>query len=113
MCNKLKATDQLKIEFVSNVSHNLKTPLTAIREANDLLMEKIAGPLSESQTKLLTIIKEETLQLTMMINDLLDISRVEAGLMRYNFQHSNIHDIIRKSVDEIQFLAESKNICIK
>lgn len=113
MCNKLKETDQLEIEFVSNVSHNLKTPLTAIREANDLLLEKIAGPISESQTKLLHIIKEETLQLTMMINDLLDISRIEAGLMRYNFQYSDIQEIIRKSTDEIRFLAENKNINIQ
>jgi two-component system sensor histidine kinase GlrK len=110
MCDKLKEMDRMKTDFVSNISHNLKTPLTAIREANDLLLEKIAGPINESQMKLLNIIKEETLRLTMMINDLLDISRIEAGLMRYNFQYSNIQDIIRKSVDAIQFLAESKNI---
>lgn len=48
----------------------------------------------------------------MMINDLLDISRIEAGLMRYNFQESSIQDIIRKSVDEIRFLAENKKIHI-
>ena len=113
MCNKLKEMDQMKSEFVSNISHNLKTPLTAIREANDLLLEKIAGPISEPQIKLLTIIKEEAHQLTMMINDLLDISRVEAGLMRYNFQSSDIYDVIRKSTDEIRFLAENKNILIK
>lgn len=113
MCNKLKEMDQMKSEFVSNISHNLKTPLTAIREANDLLLEKIAGPISGPQIKLLTIIKEESRQLTMMINDLLDISRVEAGLMRYNFQSSDIHDAIRKSTDEIRFLAENKNILIQ
>lgn len=113
MCDKLKETDQMKTDFVSHVSHNLKTPLTAIREANDLLLEKIAGPINESQTKLLNITKEETLRLTMMINDLLDISRIEAGLMRYNFQYSNIQDIIRKSTDVIRFLAESKNVDIQ
>jgi len=111
MCDKLKEMDQMKSEFVSNISHNLKTPLTAIREANELLLEKIAGPVSESQMKLLGIIKEETHQLTMMINDLLDISRVEAGLMRYNFQHFDIHDVIRKSMDEIRiFKFSAKNI---
>jgi len=113
MCNKLKEMDQMKSEFVSNISHNLKTPLTAIREANGLLLEKIAGPISEPQIKLLNIIKEEAHQLTMMINDLLDISRVEAGLMRYNFQSSDIYDVIRKSTDEIRFLAENKNILIQ
>lgn len=113
MCNKLKELDQMKSEFISNISHNLKTPLTAIREANELMLDKIAGEISESQFKLLNIIKESTLRLIMMINDLLDISRVEAGLMRYNFQHSNIHDIVRKSIDDIRFLAEGKNIQIQ
>src|SRR3972149_2544896 len=113
MCNKLKEMDKMKSEFVSNISHNLKTPLTAIREANDLLLEKIAGPITEPQIRLLTIMKEEAHQLTMMINDLLDISRVEAGLMRYNFQYADIHDVIRKSMDEIRFLAENKNIHIQ
>lgn len=113
MCDKLKEMDQVKTDFVANVSHNLKTPLTAIREANDLLLKKVAGPVSESQIRLLNIIKEETLQLTMMINDLLDISRVEAGLMRYNFQYLDMQDVIQKSIDEIRFLAENKNIHIE
>ncbi|BBO16927.1 histidine kinase [Candidatus Brocadia pituitae] len=113
MCTKLKEMDQMKTDFVSHVSHNLKTPLTVIREANDLLLKKVAGPISEAQRKLLNITKEETLRLTMMINDLLDISRIEAGLMRYNFQYSSIQEIIRKSADEIRFLAESKHIHIQ
>ncbi len=112
MCTKLKEMDQMKTDFVSHVSHNLKTPLTAIREANDLLLKRIAGPVSEAQIKLLNITKEETLRLTMMINDLLDISRIEAGLMRYNFQYHSIQDIIRKSTHEIRFLAERKHIHI-
>lgn len=113
MCTKLKEMDQMKTDFVSHVSHNLKTPLTVIREANDLLLKKIAGPISETQRKLLNITREETLRLTMMINDLLDISQLEAGLMRYNFQYYFIQDIIRKSTDEIRFLAESKHIHIQ
>ncbi|GAB63711.1 two-component sensor kinase [Candidatus Jettenia caeni] len=110
MCNRLKELDLLKSEFISSISHNLKTPLTAIREANELMLDKIAGQVSEPQIKLLNIIKESTHRLTLMINDILDISRVEAGLMRYNFQYSNIHDIIRKSIGELRFLAERKNI---
>lgn len=110
MCNRLKELDLLKSEFISNISHNLKTPLTAIREANELMLDKIAGQVSEPQIKLLKIIKESAHRLTLMINDILDISRVEAGLMRYNFQYSNIHTVIRKSIGELRFLAERKNI---
>ena len=112
MCNKLKELDEMKSEFISNISHNLKTPLTSIREANELMLDKIAGQVSEPQVKLLNITKESTLKLIMMINDLLDISKVEAGLMRYNFQYSNIQDVILKSIEDIRFLAESKNIHI-
>ncbi len=110
MCDKLKELDLMKSEFISSISHNLKTPLTAIHEANELMLDKIAGNLSEPQIKLLNIIKESTHRLTLMINDILDISRVEAGLMRYNFQYSNIHTIIRKSIGSLSFLAERKNI---
>jgi len=112
MCERLKELDRMKAEFISNVSHNLKTPLTAIREANELMLDKIAGQVSEKQIRLLTIVKESTLRLIMMINDLLDISRIEAGLMRYNFQSAKVQDIILKSIHEIRLLAESKNIKI-
>lgn len=110
MCSRLKELDQMKSDFISNVSHNLKTPLTAIREANELMLDKVAGQISESQFKLLNIIKESTLRLIMMINDLLDISRLEAGLMRYNFQYSSIQEIISRSIEGIRFLAENKKI---
>lgn len=113
MCDKLREIDQMKSEFISNISHNLKTPLTAIREADELMLDKIAGQISEPQIKLLNIIKENTRRLIMMINDLLDISRFEAGLMRYNFQYSSIEEIIHKSIDAIRFLAEGKNIDIQ
>ncbi|MCF6157269.1 MAG: HAMP domain-containing protein [wastewater metagenome] len=110
MCDRLKELDLMKSEFISNISHNLKTPLTAIREANELMLDEVAGQVSESQIKLLNIMKESTYRLSMMINDILDISRVEAGLMRYNFQYANIDHIIRKSISELSFLAERKNI---
>ncbi|MDR4508024.1 MAG: HAMP domain-containing histidine kinase [Candidatus Brocadiaceae bacterium] len=113
MCVKLAELDQMKTEFISNISHNLKTPLTSIREANELMLDKVAGKISAEQLKLLNIIKGSTLKLIMMINDLLDISRLEAGLMRYNFQHSCIKDIILKSIDDIRFLAEGKKINIQ
>jgi len=113
MCNKLKELDHMKSEFISNISHNIKTPLTAILEANELMLDRVAGQLSESQIKLLNISKENTVRLTMMVNDLLDISRAEAGLMRYNFQHSDIYDVIHKSINDIRFLAENNNIHIQ
>ncbi|MCF6147885.1 MAG: HAMP domain-containing histidine kinase [Candidatus Kuenenia sp.] len=113
MCEELEQLDKMKSDFISNISHNLKTPLTSIREANELMLDKIAGQISAEQLKLLNIIKENTLRLILMINDLLDISRIEAGLMRYNFQPSQIQHVISRSIEDIRFLAEKKGISIQ
>lgn len=113
MCDELEQLDKMKSDFISNISHNLKTPLTSIREANELMLDKIAGQISAEQLKLLNIIKENTLRLILMINDLLDISRIEAGLMRYNFQPSQIQHVISRSIEDARFLAEKKGISIQ
>lgn len=113
MSKKLEQLDTMKSDFISNISHNLKTPLTAIKEANELMLDKIAGQISFEQMKLLNIIKGNTLRLILMINDLLDISRIEAGLMRYNFQPAQIRDVISESIEDVRFLAEKKGIFIQ
>ena len=113
MSKRLEQLDTMKSDFISNISHNLKTPLTAIKEANELMLDKIAGQISFEQMKLLNIIKGNTLRLILMINDLLDISRIEAGLMRYNFQPAQIRDVISESIEDVRFLAEKKGIFIK
>lgn len=113
MSKKLEQLDTMKSDFISNISHNLKTPLTAIKEANELMLDKIAGQISFEQMKLLNIIKGNTLRLILMINDLLDISRIEAGLMRYNFQPAQIRDVISESIEDVRFLTEKKGIFIQ
>ncbi|OHB69305.1 MAG: hypothetical protein A2W17_08500 [Planctomycetes bacterium RBG_16_41_13] len=113
MSKRLEQLDTMKSDFISNISHNLKTPLTAIKEANELMLDKIAGQISFEQMKLLNIIKGNTLRLILMINDLLDISRIEAGLMRYNFQPAQIRDVISESIEDVRFLAEKKGIFIQ
>ena len=113
MSKKLEQLDTMKSDFISNISHNLKTPLTAIKEANELMLDKIAGQISAEQMKLLNITKGNTLRLILMINDLLDISRIEAGLMRYNFQPAQIREVISESIEDVRFLAEKKGIFIQ
>jgi len=110
MCHRLEQLDKMKSDFFSNISHNLKTPLTSIKEANELILDKIAGQISAEQLKLLNIIKENILRLILTINDLLDISSIEAGLMRYNFQFSQIQHLVSRSIEDVRFLAEKKGI---
>ncbi len=71
--------DRLKSEFVATVSHELRTPMTSIRGYVDILLMGAAGALNENQTHFLQIVKNNTERLNILVDDLLDISRIEAG----------------------------------
>ena len=75
--------DRAKSEFVSTVSHELRTPMTAIKGYTDLLHAQAVGPINEEQRRFLAIIKNNANRLTALINDLLDISRIETGRVRF------------------------------
>jgi PAS domain S-box-containing protein len=70
--------DELKSDMVATVSHQFKTPLTALRMATHLLLDAVTGPLTDSQRELVTTAKEETERLRSMVEDLLDVVRIES-----------------------------------
>jgi PAS domain S-box-containing protein len=78
--------DRLKSEFVATVSHELRTPMTAIRGYVDVMLMGAAGALTDNQNHFLTIVKENTERLNILVNDLLDISRIEAGRVTLSIQ---------------------------
>ena len=71
--------DRAKSEFVSTVSHELRTPMTSIKGYADLLLMGVTGPLAENQERFVNIIKSNADRLSVLVNDLLDISRIETG----------------------------------
>mgnify|MGYP001075558076 CR=1 FL=1 len=79
MSAELKQIDEVKSGFISHVSHELRTPLASIAEADSLLLEGTAGPVTERQRRFLSIIGQGTKKLARMIDDLLDLSKMEAG----------------------------------
>ncbi len=81
---ELKRVDQLKTDFVSTVSHELRTPLAIIKEGVSLVLDGTAGPENEKQTQLLTTVKASIDRLVRLINNLLDISKLEAGKTEFN-----------------------------
>ena len=114
MCAQLERVDQLKSDFFSLMSHELRTPLTTIKEGSNLVLEGLRKDKSAGkQTRLLTIINEECIRLINLVNSLLDLSKMEAGMMLYTFSLSDITLLIDKVTREIEPLAETKQINVK
>ncbi len=86
--------DRLKSEFVSTVSHELRTPMTSIKGYADLLLLGAVGPVEERQAGFLQIIKNNADRLSMLVNDLLDIARIDQGRARLNLAPVSLQDVI-------------------
>ncbi|NJN66204.1 MAG: GAF domain-containing protein [Chloroflexaceae bacterium] len=104
--------DQAKREFVSKVSHELRTPLTSIKGYIDLLLLGSMGDLNESQISFLNVVKTNANRLMDLINDILDMSRIEAGKINLNITQLDIRDIIHDAVQSLRLEAEAKNMSI-
>lgn len=113
MCGKLKEVDKMKSDFLSLMAHELRTPLTSIKEGTSLLLEGVGGDVSNKQQRLLRIIEEEGKRLIDLVNTLLDLSKMEAGMMSYNFSHSDLLLLIKRTVVEVEPLAQAKRIRLK
>lgn len=114
MCSKLKELDKMKSDFFSLMSHELRTPLTTIKEGSTLCIESLReGEVYEKQKRLLTIVNEECMRLINLVNSLLDLSKMEAGMMSYNFTRTDLGLFIDKVIREMEPLAETRNITIE
>jgi len=110
MGEKLQKLDEMKSEFLANISHELRTPLTSIREGSQLLLDGIPGELTKDQTETLSIISDSSQQLNHLIGNLLDLSRMEADMVSYNFNPTDLNRLAVRSTEKVKFLADRKNI---
>ena len=110
---ELRELSLRKSEFVSIVSHDLRTPLAAIGGFVDNLLDGIGGPLTDKQRRYLDRIKSNIGRLVRMINDLLDLSKIEAGTMRLNSKPLLIADLAETVVDNLHMLAREKQISLR
>ncbi|MCE0722438.1 MHYT domain-containing protein [Legionella resiliens] len=95
----LKQTEKLKNEFVSIVSHELRTPITSIRGSLGLLVGGVMGEFPEKVKKLLEIANNNCERLLLLINDILDIEKIEAGKMDFELKTTNLNKIIAESIE--------------
>jgi signal transduction histidine kinase/CheY-like chemotaxis protein len=107
--SKERAADRAKSEFVSMVSHELRTPLTSIKGYVDLILDGDAGEISEEQQDYLTIVKNNTDRLVALINDLLDVSRIEQGRIELNREPVDLGGSIQIVATSMKPLLEEKS----
>ncbi len=102
--------DELKREFLSTVSHQLKTPLTSVRMALHILLEEKIGSLTPRQADLLTAAREDSERLYGVIENLLDISRIESGKVAMNLQSVSPSQLILKAAESFRSAAKDHGI---
>lgn len=109
---KLAKLERLKSEFISIVSHELRTPLTTIKNSLDIITSGKTGELAENTLKFLNMAKRNVTRLSGIINDLLDISKIEAGKLDFKYTVSNIESVVDYVKNNLQNVAKEKNIQI-
>jgi PAS domain S-box-containing protein len=111
-CEELKEADRIKTEFISNLTHELMTPLTSIKGFVELLNDEAIGTINEEQKKSLGIIHRNSERLIHLIKELLDISHLEKNKLGLQFGLVSINDILSKCILDMQPLAKEKQISL-
>lgn len=110
---ELKKTERLKKEFVSIVSHELRTPLTSIRGSLGLLVSGVMGKFPEKANELLHIANNNCERLLLLINDILDIEKIEAGKMEFKLKNVDLNQLIIESISTNKMYADKFDLSIE
>ena len=110
---ELKKLDDLKSDFISTVSHELRTPLATMKEFTSIVSDEIPGRLNKEQREYVGIIKDNIDRLARLINDLLDISKIEAGRVRLKRAYAKIDDLAKGVLSNLKPEADKKQIKFK
>jgi signal transduction histidine kinase len=98
--------DRLKSEFVATVSHELRTPMTSIKGYVDILLLGAAGALTPQQVEFLEIVRSNSERLAVLVNDLLDISRIESGRVSLSMQPLDLREVAVEAMTELRARTE-------
>jgi hypothetical protein len=99
--------------FVDNVSHEFRTPLTVIKEYSSLIRDRVVGAVNEQQVRMLNVIDDRTDDLNNMVDDLLDVSRLEAGLLGLCRQEHDLSKIVNYQMPSLMRKAEVRNVTLE
>jgi two-component system, NtrC family, sensor histidine kinase GlrK len=102
MAARLRQLDQVKQAFLATTSHELRSPLTSIREAAHLLRDDIPGELNQKQARLVAIIEESVERLLRLVNQILELSRLRAGMMPLERRRLEVDRVVARAVEELR-----------
>ena len=109
---QLRELDRLKSSFLANMSHELRTPLNSILGFADVMLEELDGPLTENMNNDLGLIYKNGQHLLHLINDVLDMAKIESGKMNLNIEKFNLQEIIEEVTSITSTLASEKNLAL-
>ena len=107
-----EAADRLKSAFLASMSHELRTPLNSIIGFTGIILQGMAGPLNNEQTKQLEMVRASSNHLLSLINDILDISKIEAGQLEIVSETFDMREAIEKVVHTVTTQAEKKKLAL-
>jgi len=111
--DRLRAVDRIKTEFLSNVSHELRTPLTALKGSIENMIDGLTGPLTAQQHRYLNRMNESAEQLNRLINDLLDLARIESGRLPLRERSTSMGRLLEDAVESMRPLADRRGVSLK
>jgi len=109
---QLDEANQLKSSFLSNMSHELRTPLNSVIALSGVLNRRLSGIIPEDEYKYLGIIEKNGKQLLSLINDILDLSRIESGKEEVSFAAFSVYDLVQELIDSLESISLEKKISL-
>lgn len=113
MAARLQEIDEMKEKFYATVSHELRSPLSAMREAARMIEAKTAGPLTDKQERLLAIFQIGTERLLRLVNEVLDLSRANTGMLPVEYNWFVPEAAVRHAIEELRPRAEQRSIALR
>jgi protein-histidine pros-kinase len=110
---KIQETNRLKSDFLANMSHELRTPLNAILGFSELLVDERVGKLSPKQLEYMRDIHASGTHLLQLINDVLDLAKIESGKIEVSISKFSIHEVIESLIKTLKPIADKKEVLIK
>jgi signal transduction histidine kinase len=112
MALRLREVDHLKAEFFSHISHELRTPLTSVKEATHLLLDRVQGPLTAKQARLVDIIAASSDRLLRLVNQVLELSRLRARLLPIERRAVDMEKVVVRALEELRPQVEDKGLVL-